>query len=279
MPMLQISGGELHYTSAGSGPSLCLNHQYGAVLASSPLAEGLTPFFTCYAINARGIDGSGPVHSPDDLTMEGLADDLEAARVALGLKCWVMAGHSTGGMVTLIYALRYPEALAGLILSGTAASHRYVNGSIYDPHHPRAAELYEYLQAMSRGDPEGAKRYRELVFTLSVANPARTPLSRWGTSFGLVSTERLQAFVQHVPCFDVEPDLPRIAVPTLVIIGRYDPQCPLENSERIANAIPEARLVVCEHSGHFPFIEEPEVYREAVRRFAFGLQSRWESRF
>ena len=163
MPMLQIPGGELHYTSAGSGPPLCLNHQYGAVSATSPFAERLTPFFTCYAINARGIEGSGPVRSPTDLTMEALADDLEAARVALGLKRWIMAAYSTGGMVALIYALRYPEAVAGLILSDTAASHRYVNGSIYDPHHPRAAELYERQQAMMRGDPEGAKRYRELL--------------------------------------------------------------------------------------------------------------------
>jgi proline iminopeptidase len=278
MPMLQIPGGELHYTSAGSGPPLCLNHQYGAVSATSPLAEGLTPFFTCYAINARGIEGSGPVRSPADLTMDGLADDLENARIAMGLERWVMAGHSTGGMVALIYALRFPEAVAGLILSGTAASNRYVNGSIYDPYHPRATELYEYLQAMTRGDPEGAKRYRELVFTLSVADPVRTPLSRWGASLGRVSTERLQAFVQHMPSFDVEPDLPRITVPTLVIVGRYDPQCPIENSNRIAKGIPGAHLVVCEHSGHFPFIEEPEVYREAMRRFAWKLQSHSELR-
>lgn len=242
------------------------------------LANGITPFFTCYAINARGIEGSGPVRSPSDLTMEALADDLEAARMTLGLKRWVMAGHSTGGMVALIYALRYPEALAGLILVGSAASHRYVNGSIYDPHHPRAAELYERQQAMTRGDPDGAKRYRELVFTLSVADPARTPLSRWGPSFGRVSAERLQAFIQEVPRFDVEPDLARIAVPTLVIVGRYDPQCPIENSERIANGIPGARLVVCEHSGHFPFIEEPDVFRNAVERFATGLQSHQELR-
>jgi pimeloyl-ACP methyl ester carboxylesterase len=203
--------------------------------------------------------------------MEALADDLEAARIALGLERWIMAGHSTGGMVALIYALRYPEALAGLILSGTAASHRYVNGSIYDQHHPRAGELYERLQAMTRGDPDGAKRYRELVFTLSVADPARTPLSQWETSFGRVSTERLQAFIQHMPDFDVEPDLARIMVPTLVIVGRYDPQCPIENSELIAEGIAGARLVVCEHSGHFPFIEEPDAYREAVRHFATEL--------
>jgi pimeloyl-ACP methyl ester carboxylesterase len=272
MTILQISGGELHYTSAGSGPPLCLNHQYSAVSGTSPLAEGFTPHFMCYAINARGIEGSGPVRSPADLTMEALADDLEAARIALGLERWVMAGHSTGGMVALIYALRYPEALLGLILSGSAASHRYVNGSIYDPCHPHAAELHERLQAMLRGDPEGAKRYRELVFTLSVADPTRTPLSQWGTSFGRVSAERLQAFIQHMPGYDLEPDLPRITAPTLVIVGRYDPQCPIENSERIAESIPGARLMVCEHSGHFPFIEEPVVFRETVQHFATELR-------
>jgi pimeloyl-ACP methyl ester carboxylesterase len=156
-----------------------------------------------------------------------------------------------------------------------------VNGSIYDPHHPHGAELFERMQAMLRGDSEGAKRYRELVFTLSVADPARTPLSRWGASSGRFSAQRLQAFIrsiQNTPRFDVEPDLSRITVPTLVIVGRYDPQCPIENSECIAKGIPGARLVVCEQSGHFPFIEEPDVFRDAVRHFAVELQSHWELR-
>jgi proline iminopeptidase len=215
----------------------------------------LTPRFTCYAINARGIGASGPVRDPADLGVMGLADDLEAARLALGLPRWVVVGASTGGMVVLQYALRYPAALAGLILVGTAASRRFVQGSIFDPNHPRAEEMSRAQEALVTGTPEGIAEWRRLVWSLSVVDPEHTPRPPGMRS--AFSLERMQGFTRELPTFDLEGQLGQIGVPTLVVVGRHDPQCPLENSERIAAAIPGARLVICEHSGHFPYLEEP----------------------
>ncbi len=59
MPIITIHGGQLDYTVSGSGYPLCVTHQYGAVRASSPLVAPLHPYFTCYAINGRGIGDSG----------------------------------------------------------------------------------------------------------------------------------------------------------------------------------------------------------------------------
>ncbi len=83
--------------------------------------------------------------------MTMLADDLEAARQALGYDSWVLMGHSIGGMVILIYATKYPQAIRGLILVSTAASSRFISGSIYDPHSPHAAELAAANRAMTKG--------------------------------------------------------------------------------------------------------------------------------
>jgi pimeloyl-ACP methyl ester carboxylesterase len=41
----------------------------------------------------------------------------------------------------------------------------------------------------------------------------------------------------------------------------------LENSRRIAANIPGAQLVICEHSGHFPYVEEPAVFQAAIDQF------------
>jgi proline iminopeptidase len=273
MALLQIPDGQLDYTSGGSGSPACLAYQYAPVSVEESIAEGaplaqmLTPFFTCYAINARAIGGSGPVRGPQDLTMAGLADDLEAARHRLGCGPWVVVGHSTGGMVALIYACRYPHALSGLILIGTAASHRFLEGSLFNPQHPHALELARANQALMGGTPEGRAYWEETLWSLSVADPERTPLPRQGFFSGF-SYQRSMAFVNELSHFDLEDNLPQIHVPTLVIGGRSDPQAPLENSERIAAALPGAHLVICEHSGHFPYIEEPGVVRQAVRWFA-----------
>ncbi|HEY7125274.1 MAG TPA: alpha/beta hydrolase [Ktedonobacterales bacterium] len=269
MPLLALPDGQLEYETAGAGRPACFTHQYTGVSVAHPLAEMLTPLFTCYAINARGIGASGPVRGPADLGMIGLADDLEAARLALKLPRWVVVGASTGGMVALQYATRHPAGLAGLILVGTAASQRFVQGSIYEPGHPRAEEMNRARAALATGTPEGMAEWRRVVWSLSVLDVEHTP--RPAGMRSAFSLERLQGFTRDLPAFDLEPLLGQIRVPTLILVGRHDPQCPLENSERMAAAIPGARLVICEHSGHFPYLEEPEVARPALEEFAQRL--------
>ncbi len=265
MPIVQIPDGQLEYDVAGTGRPACLTHQYTSVSPTGPLPDMLTPFLTCYALNARGIGASGPVRDPADLGMHRLADDLEAARLALKLPAWVVIGASTGGMVALTYAVRHPAGLAGLILVGTGASHRTFTGSIYDPNHPRAAEMQRAFQALHSGTPEGAALYRRTVWNLSVRDPEHTPRPPGMRS--AFSTERLMAFINELPGFDLEEAITQIRVPTLVIVGRHDTQAPLENSQRLAAAIPGARLVICEQSGHFPYVEEPAVFQAAIRTF------------
>lgn len=65
---------------------------------------------------------------------------------------------------------------------------------------------------------------------------------------------------------DYRPRLKDVRVPTLVCVGRYDPQAPVGCSEEIARGIPGARLVVFERSGHSPHGEEPEQFKAIVAR-------------
>jgi proline iminopeptidase len=271
MPLVQVPGGQLEYSVGGSGRPLCFTHQYTSVALDNPLAEMLTPHFTCYAINPRGIGASGPVRGPADLGMAGLADDLEAARQALNLPPWIVVGASTGGMVALSYATRHPAGLAGLMLVGTGASHRFITSSIYDPNHPRAPEMQRARQALATGGADGLAEWRRTVWSLSVRDPEHTPRPPGMRSH--FSLERMQGFINELPRFDLEEAIRQVSVPTLVLVGRHDPQAPLPNSERIAAAIPGARLVIFEQSGHFPYIEEPETFRAALQQFitASGL--------
>lgn len=265
MPLVHLSDGQLEYEVAGAGRPACFSHQYSGVSVGHPLAEMLLPHFTCYAINGRGLGTSGPVRGAADLRMTGLADDLAAARLALGLERWVVVGASTGGMVALSFAVRHPEALAGLILVGTGASHRFITGSIFDSAHPRAAEMQRANAALAMGTPAGAAEWRRVVWSLSVRDPEHTPRPPGMRS--AFSPERLRGVTEELPGFDLEQELAQIRVPTLVIVGRHDPQFPLPNSQQLAAAIPGARLVICEESGHFPYIEEPAVFRAALADF------------
>jgi pimeloyl-ACP methyl ester carboxylesterase len=63
-------------------------------------------------------------------------------------------------------------------------------------------------------------------------------------------------------------NLAGVKVPTLVMAGRHDRIVPLENGQRLVAALPDARLVILEDSGHSAPEEEPETVAKTLRGFA-----------
>jgi pimeloyl-ACP methyl ester carboxylesterase len=55
--------------------------------------------------------------------------------------------------------------------------------------------------------------------------------------------------------------------PTLLIVGQYDPQTPVRISRALDDRIPDSRLSVLGRSGHSPFVEEPERFRQVLTEF------------
>jgi pimeloyl-ACP methyl ester carboxylesterase len=66
---------------------------------------------------------------------------------------------------------------------------------------------------------------------------------------------------------DYTPRLGEVTAPTLVLCGRQDPQYALLCSQELADNIPDARLQVFERSGHYPFIEEADLFWSAIGDF------------
>jgi L-proline amide hydrolase len=68
----------------------------------------------------------------------------------------------------------------------------------------------------------------------------------------------------------VEECLPDIAVPTLIVSGRYDEATP-KTVRPYQDLIPDARWVVFEESSHLPHLEEPEVFHEVMTGYLKSL--------
>ncbi len=66
---------------------------------------------------------------------------------------------------------------------------------------------------------------------------------------------------------DLTPALPKFNFPTLVITGRYDMNVTPVTAWKIYKAIPGAKFVVFEKSGHLPSYEEPEKYVQVINSF------------
>ncbi len=79
----------------------------------------------------------------------------------------------------------------------------------------------------------------------------------------------IEAYIRQQNAIIARPDyralLPSIACPTLILCGRQDHLTPLENSEEMARAIPNARLVVVEECGHMSTLERPVEVNRAMR--------------
>jgi proline iminopeptidase len=66
---------------------------------------------------------------------------------------------------------------------------------------------------------------------------------------------------------DVASRLGEITAPTLVLGGRHDFFCPPSQANRLHRGIPGAEIAIFEESGHYPFAEEADAFRTAVRRW------------
>ena len=75
--------------------------------------------------------------------------------------------------------------------------------------------------------------------------------------------------MMHRP--DSQPMLAQVSVPTLVITGEEDEMIPVEESRRIAEAVPGATLVILPAAGHLANLEQPEAFNVALNSFLTAL--------
>jgi pimeloyl-ACP methyl ester carboxylesterase len=221
------------------------------------------------APDQRGHGGSS---QPDDeaaYTFEAFATDLLGLFDALGWDRAVVLGHSMGGMVVQTAILAAPERFEGLVLMDT--SHR---GLRADPElvalgaalarTEGIAAVLAAQEALAQSDqPLGTGAHQRLVDT-------RPGYKAFGDRKMLASSAHMYAAmlttITSAAGVDRLPDLRRVRVPTLVLVGEED--APFRKpSQRMAEAIPGAQLVVLPDGGHSPQFECTELWWKALTDF------------
>ncbi len=113
---LDINGKKLHYVQDGSGIPIVLLHGNGENLTIfRESIELLRQTFTVYAVD---MAGHGKSSYSGEMHYDALADDIYGLIRALNLKKPLLYGFSDGGIVGLILAIKYPDLLSKLIVSG-----------------------------------------------------------------------------------------------------------------------------------------------------------------
>lgn len=271
--IIETKRGKFEIFIRGEGQPVCVAHHYSEFNESGDhFANTFTHKYQTILVNLRGTGRSEGYTSEEELSMEETVKDLEAIRASLGYEQWSFAGHSTGGMIGLRYAIDYPKSLNYLIVVGSAASGNYADSeeSIYHPDHPRFQHMQDLINKLKSKSlhPDERKLIARERTKLSLTDPEKYESYFSADLFKKIASERLSFFSEHeFSSFDFRNDLPSVKTPTLIICGEHDVQCPIRYSEEMHQLMEQSTFIRFQFSNHYPFLEEKDRFQMAVRSF------------
>lgn len=270
----------LRYHVHGTGP-LCVAHPGGPGFAWEYLrVPVLEKRLTMVYVEPVGTGGSDRLTGhPHGYTRALYSRHLAEVVDHLAVPSVHLLGHSHGGFVAQYHALHRPDQLAGIVLYDSAPVTggefaAEVMGSVREfatrhTGHPELPSVLEAFAAIpSIGDDEAMLAAARGVLPAYIADYWADP-QRWAPLRQSLRATYISGLDEHgVPdVVDDREPLPALAVPALVVAGRYDVVCGVRWAEELHKLIPASRLVLLEHSGHFGHLEEPERFADEVAAF------------
>ncbi len=222
----------------------------------------LAPRFDVLTFDNRGVGDSDKPDEP--YAIELFARDTLGLMDALEIDRAHVLGVSQGGMIALQMAYDAPERIDKLVLCATTHGGPHI---VYPD-----MEVIQFLAQRSGTPEERFQKGFELSF--SEAFLASDPPALEGIRERLLANRQPDYAYQRQAMapldFNAEPWLDEIEQPALVISGSADGVVPCENSERLADKLPNAQLEILDGAGHLCFIEQPETFNRTVIAFLKG---------
>jgi 3-oxoadipate enol-lactonase len=254
---VNANGVELAYRFDGpSGGRVVLLSN--SLMSSYAMWDGTVPAladrYRVLRYDTRGHGRSGTTPGPYSIAM--LADDAAALLEALGIRAAHIAGLSMGGMIAQQLGARYPDKVLSLALCDTASEMP-----------PRS--LWEERLAIARSQ--------------GIAGLAEGTIKRWFTEPFIARAtgdiEKVRRMILgtgvegYIACASAVRDMAqttmllKIRKPTLVMTGRQDPACTVDQSMVLHRMIDGSQVVILEDAAHLSNIEQPAAFNHALRTF------------
>jgi len=274
---VRIDDLDLYAEIAGQGaPALVLLHGFAASAYSfSDVLPALAQrsLVVAYDRPAFGLS-SRPLWPYRDMenpyTPEAQADQAVALMDALGIDRAVLVGHSAGGGLAVLVALRHPERVQALVLVAPAVR---VNDTPDWLRLVLRTPQARYLAPLAaRALPLNAPLLLRIAFhDLRAVTPDK--IEGYSRPFRFCGWDRALAelVISGSPPYlgDV---IGGLDVPILLITGDDDHIVPTADTLRLARDLPHAEIVVVPECGHIPHEEHPDVFLRAVTDFLDRLE-------
>lgn len=269
-------GTRLSYHQAGEGDLLiCLPG--GPMRASAYLGDlgGLSAHRSLVLLDLRGTGKSAVPADPASYRCDRLVDDVEALRAQLGRDRIDLLGHSAGGTLAVLYAVRYPDRIGRLVLVNPSSL--VVGLEITNADRRQVAELrrgeawfpnaFAAFERIWSGEATDADWTMIAPFT-----HGRWDAARLGYLAQEASQKNTDAAAVYYSAGALDPDatrsaLARLRAPVLLVTGEYDVWLPPKCAAEYAGLFGQAELAVQPGGGHFPWLDSPQWFVQTLTGF------------
>jgi len=273
---INIGDTRLFVVQRGQGYPLIILHG-GPGLDHHEFADYLDPLGDQYRLILVDMraQGKSEMCPEDTWSLEQMSRDVVSLANSLNLEQYAVLGHSYGAFVALQNAVDIPGAAAQTIVSGGVPSARFMkavdkNLAEFEPESLRKQVTDAWAREVNAQTQEDYASLMHDQLPFHFGNPFDPRIAEYErrTAETVYSPRVLQHFAKAgYGGIEVEDRLKNVTQPVLVCTGRLDRTCTLEAAAAIVQGLPNAELVIFEHSGHMTFVEENERYLQVVRDF------------
>jgi proline iminopeptidase len=262
---IDVDGARLFVRSVGSGKPLIIVHG-GPGMSHDYLAPQLIDLLSSdYQLIFYDQRASGRSSGVDDttrLTMSQFENDLEILRQQLKIDRLNLLGHSFGGLLTMHYAISYPNNVDKILLLDSSPASWELNFPYFRKviAERQTENDRQELSAIEQKDdfdtnPELMDSYLKIYFRTFFKNSTLSQKIVLGIDEHWLSNYKVTGnFIwKDLGKYDIHNKLINITAPTLVMHGD-ESVISVKGAEAITQLIPNSKLVILKDVGHFPYI-------------------------
>ena len=254
--------GTVNAAQSGEGPPLFLFH---SLLSDRASFDAIVPELSkSFRTIVPELPGFGASHA----VTGGLADVAdrmaEAVKDAADGEEAIVLGNGYGGFVALQMAIRHPAIASRLVLADCGAA-------FSEP----GREAFRNMAAASRAKGLSAITDVAMRRLFAPEFQAQHPdlMADRREAFLRTDPDVFRAACDALATLDLRPELGKVTVPVLVLVGEHDEATPPPMSHELAAGLPQARLEVIGGCAHVPQLQSPAVFLESISGFLPAINS------
>lgn len=249
-------------------------------------AKIISSYANIILFDQRGCLRSDALEEQDIFSTDILLKDMEDIRLQLNISKLILLGHSYGGQLALLYALKYPENISKIIYvcpsfylfwSLKEVFQRVIRlledrkenslANFLKEVEQNAKEALDYLKALPKiplkireevyYEHHWSRQIKEVIYNIDASE------NDWRKG----QKQQDLLFKEGKIWENYLPKLSKINKPSLLIVGEYDPICNFPQIETFKKASSQNQVAIIPKGGHSPYNDQPLLFNKVVKNF------------